>query len=51
MRNTSNLKNSDHNPTIEPAVEGDVAKLKGKVLKEWLGVVRAEGRSSLLIVN
>ena len=29
-------------------MEGDVAKLKGKVLREWLAVVRAEGRTCLL---
>ena len=28
--------------------EGDIAKVKGAVLKEWLGVVRAEERSHLL---
>ena len=27
---------------------GDIAKVKGAVLKEWLGVVRAEERSHLL---
>ena len=34
--------------TAEPESEGEVAKLKGKVLREWLGVVRAEGRTCLL---
>ena len=28
--------------------KGDIAKVKGAVLKEWLGVVRAEERSHLL---
>ena len=43
--------------TVEPRItvkssyvikEGDAAKVKGAVLKEWLGVVRAEERSHLL---
>ena len=35
--------------TAEPDQEGNVAKLKSTVKSEWLGVVRAEGRSQLLL--
>ena len=41
------IKNKSES-TTEPKLDGEVAKLKGKVLREWLGVVKAEGRTSLL---
>ena len=40
--------NCNSKSTAEPAMEGEVAKLKGKVLREWFGVVKAEGRTCLL---
>ena len=42
------INNEPNESTAEPELEGEVAKLKGKVLREWLGVVRAEGRTFLL---
>ena len=34
--------------TIDPDKEGDIAKLKGALWEDWLGVVRAEERTCFL---
>ena len=56
-KDLNNINQSSTDSTMEPRntvkntnvlKEGDIAKVKGAVLKEWLGVVRAEERSHLL---
>ena len=47
IHNSNNKTNSIS--TAESDKEGNVASLKGAVRSEWLGVVRAEGRSQLLL--